>query len=217
MEVRERPQDWQRFAARFHEIETNVETGRAWQEPRDPSRTRGDDRRGSPVDRGRTGRGQDDARQGHRPVDRLLVPPDPVHPRPAAHRRHRRERLQPGATRLRVQARGDLRQHRARRRDQPRLAQDPVGPAGVHGGTTGHRRHPDPPAGDPVHGDRDAEPDRARGHLPAARGAAGPLHAAAVDRLPARPRSRPTSWRATRAANRSPISAPSPTRRASPR
>ena len=25
MEVRERPQDWQRFAARFHEIETNVE------------------------------------------------------------------------------------------------------------------------------------------------------------------------------------------------
>ena len=35
-----------------------------------------------------------------------------------------------------------------------------------------------------VHGDRDPEPDRARGHLPAARGAARPLHAAARDRLP---------------------------------
>ena len=36
-----------------------------------------------------------------------------------------------------------------------------------------------------VHGDRDAEPDRVRGHLPAARGAARPLHAAARARLPA--------------------------------
>ena len=36
-----------------------------------------------------------------------------------------------------------------------------------------------------VHGDRDAEPDRVRGHVPAARGAARPLHDAARARLPA--------------------------------
>ena len=33
-----------------------------------------------------------------------------------------------------------LRQHRGGRRDQPRLAQDPVGAARVHGGAAGHRR-----------------------------------------------------------------------------
>ncbi len=42
----------------------------------------------------------------------------------------------------------------------------------------------------PVHGDRDAEPGRDGGHLPAARGAARPVHGARVDGLPghARPR-----------------------------
>ena len=49
--------------------------------------------------------------------------------------------------RLRVQARAGLRQHRARRRDQPGLAQDPVRAAGVHGGAPGHRRRHDLPAG----------------------------------------------------------------------
>ena len=39
-----------------------------------------------------------------------------------------------------------LRQHRGRRRDQPRLPQDPVGAAGVHGGAAGHRRQRDLPA-----------------------------------------------------------------------
>ena len=119
--------------------------------------------------------------------------------------------------RLRVQAGRHLRQHRARRRDQPRLPQDAVGPPGVHGGAAGHGRHRDAPARDAVHGDRHAEPDRARGHLPAARGAARPVHAAAVDRLPDAPRSRRRSWRATAPGRRSPISAPSPTRRASRR
>ena len=33
----------------------------------------------------------------------------------------------------------DLQQHRPRRRNQPRLAQDPVGPAGGHGGIARHR------------------------------------------------------------------------------
>ena len=36
----------------------------------------------------------------------------------------------------------------------------------------------------PVHGDRDAEPDRDGGHLPVARGAARPVHGAGVDGLP---------------------------------
>ena len=58
-------------------------------------------------------------------------------------RRHRGERLQPGDPRLRVQAGRDLRQHRGRRRDQPGLAEDPVGAAGVHGGAAGHRRRRD--------------------------------------------------------------------------
>ena len=39
-----------------------------------------------------------------------------------------------------------------------------------------------------VHGARDAEPDRVRGHLPAPGGAARPLHAPHRDRLPAAPR-----------------------------
>ena len=178
-------------------------TGRAWQERRDPSRARLLDRRGTPPDRGRAGRGQDDAGQGHRTFDRLLVPPDPVHPRPAAHRRHGRERLQPGAARLRVQAGRDLREHRPRRRDQPGLTEDAVGAARVHGGAPGHRRHRHPSPRHAVHGDRHAEPHRARGHLPLARGAVGPVHAAAVDRVPELRRSRPTSSPATPAQPRS--------------
>ena len=97
-------------------------------------------RRGSPADRGRARRRQDHAGQGAGPGDRLLGAPDPVHPGPAAQRHHRRQRLPPGDPRLRVQAGRDLRQRRRRRRDQPRLAQDPVRAARVHGGAPGHRR-----------------------------------------------------------------------------
>ena len=39
---------------------------------------------------------------------------------------------------VRVPARGRLRQHRHRRRNQPRLGQDAVRPAGMHGGAPGH-------------------------------------------------------------------------------
>ena len=79
-----------------------------------------------------------------------------------------------------------LRQHRAGRRDQPRQPQDAVRAAGVHGGAPGHRGHRDLPAGHAVHGHRHAEPHRARGDLSPARGAARPVHDAAVDRLPDR-------------------------------
>ena len=92
-----------------------------------------------------------------------------------------------GTRRVRVPPRADLRDHRARRRDQPGLAEDPVGAARGDGGAQvtvdgvrarGRRA---------VHGDRDAEPDRAGRHLPAARGPARPLPDEDVARLP-RPR-----------------------------
>ena len=63
---------------------------------RRPPGAHGPARRGPPPHRGRPRRRQDDARQGARPLDRLLGTPGPVHPRPAAQRHHRGQRLQPG-------------------------------------------------------------------------------------------------------------------------
>ena len=104
-------------------------------------------RRGPPADRGRARRRQDHVRQGAGPLDRLLGAAHPVHARPAAQRRHRRRAsTTPSDARLRVQARPGVRQHRRRRRDQPRLAQDPVRAARVHGGAPGHRRRRRPTA-----------------------------------------------------------------------
>ena len=62
--------------------------------------------------------------------------------------------------------------------------EDAVGAAGEHGGAPGHRRHHHVRARDAVHGAGHPEPDRHGGHLPAARGPAGPVHRAHVDRLP---------------------------------
>ena len=52
-------------------------------------------RRRAPDHRGLPGRREDDAREGARALARLLVLPAPVHARPAAVRRHRRQRLRP--------------------------------------------------------------------------------------------------------------------------
>ena len=109
-------------------------------------------------------------------------------PGPAAVRRHRRLGLQPEHPRVRVPARRRVRQHRGRRRDQPRLAQDPVRAARVHGGAPGHRRQHDLRARPAVHGHRQPEPDRDGGHLRPPRGTARPLHGAGVGRLPGRGR-----------------------------
>ena len=103
--------------------------------------------------------------------------------------RHRRQRVQPGHPRLRVQARGGLRQHRRGRRDQPGLAEDPVRAPRVHGGAPGHRRRHDLRPGRAVHGDGHPEPGRDGGHLPPPRGAARPVHGAGLHGLP-RPRRR---------------------------
>ena len=105
--------------------------------------------------------------------------------------RDRRERLQPADERVRVPARARVREPPARRRDQPRLAEDAGRAARVR-----CRRARSPSTASAyalaraVHGDRDAEPDRVRGHVPAARGPARPLHAADRDRLPAARRTR---------------------------
>ncbi len=154
-----------------------------------PARPRLPVRPGPPPDRGRPRRRQDLAREGDRAVDRRHVAAHPVHPRPAAHRRDRRVDLEPGDERVRVPARRRVRHGAAGRRDQPGLAQDAVGPARGHGGGPGHRRRPHLSPGSAVHGHRHPEPDRARGDLSPARGAARPLPHAARDRLP-RPRRR---------------------------
>ncbi len=70
------------------------------------------------------------------------------------------------------------------RRDQPGLAQDPVGPARGHGRGPGHRRRSQLSTRSAVHGHRHPEPDRARGHLPAPREPARPLPDAGLGGLP---------------------------------
>ena len=87
--------------------------------------------------------------------------------------------------------------------------------ARVHGGAAGHHRRHHLPAPGAVHGHRDAEPDRDGGHLPAARGAARPVHRPDRGRLPGHRR---PSWRCstcTAPTTRSTTSARSPTPRPS--
>ena len=90
---------------------------------------------------------------------------------------HRRLHLPRGA---------GLHQPAARRRDQPDAAEDPGGAAGGDGGAAGLGGGRAAPAARAVHRRRHPEPDRVRGHLPAARGAARPVPAQA-HRAAARP------------------------------
>ena len=156
------------------------------------------------------GHRQDRARQGHRPEPGLHLPAHPVHARPAALGRHRPLDLQPEDPGVRVPAGPDHGPDRARRRDQPGDAQDAVGAARVHGGAPGDGRRHDLPDAVAVPGHRHPEPDRVRGHLRAARGAARPLHApppaglsgaARGDRHPRRAEARPPARGAGEAAS----------------
>ena len=81
------------------------------------------------------------------------------------------------------------------------------------------RRQAHPRAGAPVHRARHPEPDRVRGHLPAARGAARPLHGPRLARLPVAPTTRADdAARARRAATACSTSSRWPTwARCSPR
>ena len=108
----------------------------------------------------------------------------PVHARPHAGRRVGVARLRREGRRVRVPRGSGLHERRARRRDQPHAAQDAVGAARGDGGAPGLDRRRDPAAARPVPRRRDAEPDRARGHLHAARGAARPVPAEAHRRRP---------------------------------
>ena len=77
----------------------------------------------------------------------------------------------------------DLRQHRPGRRDQPRAGQGAGGAARGDAGEAGDDRRHDVQARGAVPRAGDAEPDRAGGHVSAARGAGRPLHAQAARRL----------------------------------
>ena len=196
-------------------IRTNIEKCHRGQGRRRVVHDRGAARRGPSPHRGRPRCRQDDAEQGPGPEHRLLGPAHPVHAGPAALRRHRRLDLQPEQPGVRVPPRWGVREHRRRRRDQPRLAQDPVGAAGVHGGAAGHRRQRDLPARDAVHGDRDPEPHRDGGHLRPPRGAARPVHGPGLGRLPGRGRRDRDARLAHAGPTPSTTSSPWPTRRRS--
>ena len=141
----------------------------------------------SPPHRGRPGHGQDRAREGDRAQPRLHLPADPVHAGPAAVGRDRPLDLQPEDPGVRVPARADHEPGGPRGRDQPGHAQDAELPARVHGGASGDDRRRLPRDAGPVPRDRHPEPDRVRGHVRAARGAAGPVHAPHPPGLPGPP------------------------------
>ena len=103
-------------------------------------------RRGTPADRRRAGRRQDQPRQGVGHLARVHVEARAVHARPAAHRSRRRQHLPALHRDVRLPSRPAVRQHRARRRDQPGLTEDAVGAARSDGGTAGLRRRAQPPA-----------------------------------------------------------------------
>ena len=111
-----------------------------------------------------------------------------VHARPRAGGPRRHAHLPAGHRRLRHRARPGVLQLPARRRDQPRARQGAVGAARGDAGAPGHDRPRHAPRAAAVPRAGDAEPDRVRGHLPAARGAGRPLHVQARRRLPGQPR-----------------------------
>ena len=91
-----------------------------------------------------------------------------------------------GTSRDSLHPRAGLRQHPARRRDQPHAAQDAGRAARGDAGVPGHGRRRALRSRSAVLRARDAEPDRAGGHVSAARGAARSLHVQRRDRLPER-------------------------------
>ena len=92
--------------------------------------------------------------------------------------------LQPEDRGVQHLARARVHQPPARRRDQPRAGEGAERTARGDAGAPGHDRPRDAPGAQPVPRARDAEPDRVRGHVPAARGAGRPVHAQGARRLP---------------------------------
>ncbi len=106
-------------------------------------------------------------------------------PRPAARRPDRYAHLLAEERGLhRQEGARSFRQLRPRRRDQPFAGQGAVGTARGHAGAPGDHRREHLPAAAAVPGAGHAEPPRAGGNLPAARGAGGPFHAQGPHLLP---------------------------------
>ncbi len=112
------------------------------------------------------------------------VHPRAVHARPRPERPGRHAHLPARHRHVRRRARPGLRQLPARGRDQPRPREGPVRAARGHAGAPGHDRRRQPQRPGAVPRARHAEPDRVRGHLPAARGADRPLPVQGPRRLP---------------------------------
>ena len=152
------------------------------------ARAGGDPRAGPPAG-GRRARPRQDADGEDAGADHPRhFPPHPVHARPGARRPRRHAHLQPEDRRVRHLARAGVLQPAARRRDQPRAGQGAERAARGDAGAPGDDRRRDPPRARAVPGDGDAEPDRDRGHLPAARSAGRPLHDEGAGRLSERRR-----------------------------
>ena len=136
------------------------------------------------------GPGEDAPHQDARRHPRSRLQADPVHARHHAvgHHRHRDPRRGGGHAPAAVRQGADLRADHPGRRDQPHAAQDAGGAARGDAGVSRHRRGPDLPARSPVLRARDAEPDRARRHLSAARSAARSLHVQRRHQVPERRR-----------------------------
>ncbi|CAA9466091.1 MAG: MoxR-like ATPase in aerotolerance operon, partial [uncultured Solirubrobacteraceae bacterium] len=133
---------------------------------------------------GRAGTGQDVDRPHPVRSPGGQLQPRPVHPGPRPRRPRRDAHLAARSRRVPDAARPGVRQPPARRRDQPRTGQGPVGAAGGHAGAPGDDRRCDLPRAGAVPGAGHAEPDRVRGHLCAARGPGRPLPVQADARLP---------------------------------
>ena len=100
------------------------------------------------------------------------IHPGAVHAGPAARGPARLDDLRHAVGPLRVPGRPHLHQPVARRRDQPHATQDPGGAARGDGRRPGQHRWRNPQAANAIHRSGHRQPDRVRGHLSAARGAA---------------------------------------------
>ena len=136
------------------------------------------------ADRGRAGAGEDAHRVDAGERAAPLVRADSVHAGPVARGHHGHADVQPARRRLPGAPGPAVRERDPRRRDQSCAREGAVGAAGGDAGAAGDDRRGVAPAAPAVLRAGDAEPDRARGHVPAARGAARPLHAQRAGRLP---------------------------------
>ena len=168
---------------------------------------------GSSDHRGLPGRGEDDSREGARALGRLLVLAAPVHAGPAPsdvtgvnvfNQRSNEFEFRPGPVFANMLLVDEI--NRASPKTQAALLECMQEQQVTVDGVSYQLAAT-------VHGDGDAEPDRVRGHVPAARGRARPFHDANRDRLPAARRRGEDAHRARDATRRSTGSSASRARR----